>query len=85
MASMYDEMNSDSGEDDAPASERMEVGDQHADEIDPEFEMHAKTLGFDTPEKAEALKMAIERCVDLREQKAYEPGKASEDEGDEEI
>jgi len=79
--SMYDEM---------PLGDEMDDdGDTAADEkdepeaLDEQFEMHAKDAGFDSPEKAQALKMAIERCVELREQKSYEPEAGEGDEAEE--
>ncbi len=44
-----------------------------AEDLDETFKMHAEAAGMDTPEKMEAFKMAIERCVDLRDEKAYGP------------
>lgn len=74
--SMYDEMPLE-----GDADEDGDSAEAEADEpagLDEQFEMHAKDAGFDSPEKAEALKMAIERCVELREQKMYEPESEAE-------
>lgn len=66
---MYEEMNTDMGDsmdEEAPASEQAE-----ADGLDEEFRMHAEKAGMDTPEKMEAFKLAIERCVGLQQEKSY--------------
>lgn len=56
-------------EEEAPESERAE-GESDG-ELDEEFLMHAEDAGF-SGEKAKALKAAIERCVEMREQGMYE-------------
>lgn len=83
MASMYEDMADEmASEEDMDTDADVAVEEESAG-IDPEFEMHAKVLGFDTPEKMESFKMAIERCVDLRDQGGYEPAEGEEE--DEEI
>lgn len=68
---MYDAM--DFGESAGPAEEvEVEEEDDEAEEIDGEFMMLAEKLGFGDPEKAKALKSAIERCVALKEEGEYE-------------
>lgn len=75
--SMYEEMGHDmaEGTDGEEAAESDEEEAKEAADLDEEFKMHAEKAGMDTPEKMEAFKMAIERCVELREEKAYSPSK----------
>ncbi len=84
MPSMYEQMNADDG-DTGPDSEPPGApDDKGGEELDPEFEMHAKGAGL-SAEQAGHLKMAIERCVDLREQNGYSGGHDDQaEEGDEE-
>jgi len=48
-----------------------ETETEEATELDDEFAMHAEEAGF-TGEKAKALKLAIERCVALKEAGDYD-------------
>lgn len=76
MASMYEEMGNDmaEGSDPEEASESDADEAKEAADLDEEFKMHAEKAGMDTPEKMEAFKMAIERCVELRENESYGKG-----------
>ena len=69
MASMYDAMDMGS-EEETPEEETAEAETGDAG-LDAQFEMHAKDAGMNTPEKVEAFKAAIERCVTLREENMY--------------
>jgi hypothetical protein len=77
-AKMYDEMELD---EEAPESEETEADEVEAgaDDLDETFKLHAEAAGMNTPAKLEAFKMAIERCVELREQNAYVPDEAEGD------
>ncbi len=74
--SMYEEMGKDmEGSRSEEAGESPDEEAKEASDLDEEFKMHAEKAGMDTPEKMDAFKLAIERCVELREQEAYGPGK----------
>jgi hypothetical protein len=84
---MYDEMalDEEAPESDEPEADETEAG---AEDLDETFKLHAEAAGMNTPAKLEAFKMAIERCVELREQNAYTPDEGDadvEDEADLEI
>jgi hypothetical protein len=74
---MYDEMALDEADAEEPESEADEAAE--GEEIDEDFRLAAEAAGMKTPAQVEGFKRAIERCVELREQKAYAPEEEIED------
>lgn len=69
-------------EEPAAPAEDMALEEEAEEAMDGELMMHAATLGFSDPAKAEALKAFIERCVALKDEAAYEePLEGEEAEG----
>jgi hypothetical protein len=64
-------------------AEEVVAPEAEAGTLDDEFLMHAEAAGFDAV-KAEALKLAIERCVELKSQGSYDVETEDDEEADEE-
>lgn len=69
----YDVMADEPADDSPPDSESGSGG-----KLDPELLMHAEAAGLDEA-KAEALKLFVERCMELKGEGSYEDGAGAED------
>jgi hypothetical protein len=72
VATEFDDMKFEDDGAMTPDGEDEMLEDEAEEEIDAEFAMHAAALGFNTPEQQKAFKSAVERCVALKEEGAYE-------------